>query len=169
MKIYYGTSRIVVIVGKIKIKIAKIRFFKFFKNIFFWLRETKMWRKVISYDIGCYGTPQYYLLNGIRDNWREFCFYSKTCHSFVVPTYFSLFGLINFGLTGIICEKDYSQIIYETVERKMWFDDIHHFSNPTNFCLFKNKFCVVDYASPETQCWVEKYGLEIQRKITALL
>ena len=36
----------------------------------------------------------------MKDNWREFVFYLKNKPRICAPTYFSLFGLINFQKTG---------------------------------------------------------------------
>ena len=98
MKIEKGTTRIVIIFRKFVIKIAKIQPLKAFKIALFW-KGTKFWKQLIrNYKYSL--TIQHFLMIGIVNNWQEFIFCRKYYSKFLVPTYFSLLGLVNIQKTG---------------------------------------------------------------------
>src|SRR5665213_2479302 len=95
----------------------------------------------------------WYLFRGISDNWTEFLFLFKNRKSaFLMPTYFSLFGLINICPLG---EEFENGLEYENAKR-LWVElytvtngDVlkegHHFEETKNFCIYKGVLKMCDY------------------------
>ena len=113
-------------------------------------------------DIGIEGYKDM-LLGGILANWREFLFFLKTRNSFLQPTYFSLFGLINVQKMGDPCTMKWRDLWYQFCELT---DDAvndahHHFAAPGNFCFDVGKLKIVDYGNKKTQKIIIEYGSKI--------
>ena len=106
------------------------------------------------------------LFRGFAENWNEYRFYLKTKHQFIQPTYFSLFGIVNFQKMGNICNlsrtNHWTQIAIITNEQAH--ADSHHFGEASNFCLEGSVLKILDYGNPKTQDVVMKFGTIIQEK-----
>lgn len=95
MKIAKGRKRTVYIFDDFVVKIPIVRYRLAFSIAMWWIRHGIFWKNIIEYDHYCYGTVQIFLFRGLAENWNEFELFCKTKHCFLVPTYFSFFGLIN--------------------------------------------------------------------------
>lgn len=116
-------------------------------------KEKQMQMKVLpgkKYEQYC--TVWIYLLGGIMANYYERKFYKQTKNPFVMPTYFSFFGLFNVqkrgeevnfwesdSLWGYVCTN--SQNIDQP------FCDNHTLCEPKNFCIDNGKLKLVDYGN----------------------
>ena len=81
---------------------------------------------------------RYLLFGGIMANWNEYLFYKETNNLFVMPTYFSFFGLINIQKRG----QDINFWKYDDIWRYIYqnsknenqpFCDSHSFAGKENF------------------------------------
>ena len=105
-----------------------------------------------------------YLFQGLFDNLSEFVFYlSHFNNEFLVPTYFSLFGLVNIQpLQKNVCDIDkdvWYHLIKNSSQKEIWDSSKHTFSTASNFSIDKNgKLKVMDYASAGVQKMTKKYG-----------
>lgn len=102
-----------------------------------------------SYEI--YGV-KFLLLSGIMTNWNEYIFYQKTKNLFVIPTYFSLFGLINISKKAekidFWSDKEVFDYIWaNSANANQVFCDSHSFAKKDNFGLDGNKLKMLDYGS----------------------
>jgi hypothetical protein len=82
----------------------------------------------------------YLLFGGIMANWNEYVFYKQTKNVFVMPTYFSLFGLVNIQKRGYEIvfwqEKDvWMYICDNSLNQQQPFCHSHSFNQVENFCL----------------------------------
>lgn len=163
-----GTSRYVIsipILG-IVIKFAQIhpkQAFLSLKDPVLTIREL-FWKQEYYQDM----LPFFwsYIFQGIKDNLSEFLFYiSNSDEKFLVPTYFSFFGIFNIQrLQKYICTdsmyvnvwKHFCRIVDDPNE--LMKNSPHTYENPKNFSLDREgKLRVVDYASASFQSILKKY------------
>lgn len=95
---------------------------------------------------------RYLLFGGIMANWNEYLFYRETKNLFVMPTYFSLFGLINIQKRGQeITFWEYKDvwmyICHNSVNENQPFCNSHSFAEKENFCLDGDKLKMLDYGN----------------------
>jgi hypothetical protein len=126
----------------------------------------------MSWDMYGYLTgPKQLLFKGMYENRSEYVFYSQYKSNFLLPTYFSFFGLFNIQKIGKKFEFKNEKEKYLSFWRQMLnvtsreaTKDGHHFSNPKNFCEENGKLKIMDYGSPYTQEVLEKYGEKIYKE-----
>ena len=136
-----GRDRVVVLVPwfKIVVKFPIIHLLQFLESLFTDLTCVRRWGRLgerVLWPIEVREGLKGQLFGGLAANWNEFLFYSKTNNPFLQPTYFSFFGLLNVQLLGEKCSLDESMFwnqLYELTDGRVR-DDMHHFSNPDNFC-----------------------------------
>lgn len=113
----------------------------------------------------------YYLFRGVTANISEFLYYIRnTDNTFLIPTYFSLFGIINIQpLQQNICtQKDevFGHLKSFTEFNELYKHNPHTFFEQTNFCIDKEgKLCILDYGSKGAQRMVTKYGKQFHSKL----
>lgn len=154
MPICRGTNRLVwtLPVTGLAIKIPRIRL-----QMLLWsLRcatDTEWFRReVFRYSSEDQGSMKWSLLKGVLDNWREYCFYREYPHRVLVPTYISIFGLVN--IQRLVTAERIDEVLLELICDVAGCDvcrDRHHFSNPANFCLENGRLRILDYGSARTQ------------------
>jgi len=110
-----------------------------------------------------YGTVAILLMGGIMANYQEWKFYRQTKNVFVMPTHFSLFGLLNIQKRGErITFWDGGEIwnyIHENIENhKQPFCDGHTLSEIDNFCLDDGHLRIVDYGSRGIEPFLKLHG-----------
>ena len=174
MYISKGSTRLVVIFPfmgfVIKFPLPKpIVFTKsFFRALKYKVKgETKLWEFVFAMDKdGTYTTNiRLTLLNGIYHNWKEYKLWRMTRSSFLEPTFFSLFVLINIQKYGKPLEVHYGTLWHQMLNYsngQVW-DNGHHFSNPNNFSFLNGNIKMIDYGDFGIEKVVIKYGDEIVR------
>jgi hypothetical protein len=166
MQIKRGNDRLVVLLPALclAIKFPRIYWRNFWGTFVecgfsasWWYKELFKWSAVVT-D----GTMKHWLFRGIMNNWLEFIFYWQTKHEFLVPTYFSFFGLCNIQKLGIspkIEERDfYVQMVIITQDEAHG----HHFCNPANFSYKDGKLQMLDYGDHRVQKVVVAFGKLIQ-------
>lgn len=179
MEIAQGTHRFVVAFPRlgIAVKIAKIRPLKALTSFIspFWhLNSCKKPRLINAFrqfyfetfkcSVYALATAKHHFFIGLADNWREFTFYRRTRNPFLQPTYFSLFGFVNFQRSNTPpCNENpgdiYMGLYYLTDCRVS--DDGHHFDEPNNFTVESGRLKILDYGHPTTQKIIAAYGQKI--------
>lgn len=111
----------------------------------------------------CYGTMAICLMGGVMANYQEWKFYKKTKNVFVMPTYFSLFGLLNIQKRGQrITFWDGTAVwlyIHENIQNHdQPFCDGHTLSEIDNFCLDNGCLKMVDYGSRYVEPFLKLNG-----------
>ncbi len=172
MYISKGTTRLVIILPSfgfvIKFPLPKPFLFtkSFLRALKFKLKgESRLWEFVFAMDEdGTYSTNiRTTLLNGIFHNWKEYKLWRKTRSSFLEPTYFSFFGLINIQKYGHPLEVHYGTLWHQVLDysnNQVW-DNGHHFSNPDNFSFSNGAIKMIDYGDFGIEKVVIGYGNEI--------
>lgn len=162
MQIRNGTCRTVLLIPSlgIVIKVAKIRLIS--AVVDFWpIRRRRLWGLKLASNV--HGSPRWFLLRGIHDNWGEFVYYIWTRHPLLQPTYFSLLGLINIQRLTEPCTmngRDLLAHISQLTNKGAW-KDSHHFVNPNNFAYDGDKLKICDYGGPSTQELISAWGTKI--------
>ena len=111
----------------------------------------------------CYGTMAICLMGGVMANYQEWKFYRETKNVFVMPTYFSLFGLLNIQKRGEkITFWDGAGVwcyIHENIQNHhQLFCDGHTLSEIDNFCLDNGRLKMVDYGSRSVEPFLKLNG-----------
>jgi hypothetical protein len=164
MKIARGKSRKVWIFEKIVLKFPVMHFKEVCKTIIRSYRHGQLLR-CLKADMNAYGQPRRRLFLGIRDNWSEFVFYVFHPSPFLMPTYFSLFGLLNIQKRGEKARIERINLLSQlrVITNDAIKADGHAFLNTDNFCVLDGHLLMVDYGSPKTQGVLKEYGDKIHR------
>lgn len=170
MKIKKGSRRIVFIFPSLGfvIKIPKILLFRVLQHITIdiWGGHKKYLKKWFKYSVDTWGGFKNLAYKGIHDNWHEYKFYSSNHNTFLQPTYFSLYGLLNIQKYGKQIKMN-GQILLpyfmNLTENEAWKDN-HHFFASKNFCFDGSNIKILDYGSKKTQKIISKWGEKIVKE-----
>lgn len=93
-----------------------------------------------------------YLLGGIMANYHERQFYKRTKNPFVMPTYFSFFGLFNIQKRGKKIDfwdmyGIWGYVYHNSQNPNQPFCDGHTLADPKNYCTDNGKLKLVDYGN----------------------
>jgi len=118
-------------------------------------------KKAKAYEMA--GFPASYLLAGIMANLQEFYFTIFHRNNFIMPTYFSFFGLINIQkkgdkITFWDSEDIWAYVCKNSIHRNQPYCDSHVFSNIDNFCIDRGKLRICDYGSRNVQEFLNLNG-----------
>lgn len=167
MKITKSESRLVVVLPELGIVIKFPIIHLVIGSRVFWndlsKKGNRLHDELLRYTIEMDGSLKRLLFKGIVDNWREWRFYQRTRHPFCQPTYLSLFGLLNIQRFAHPCtlqDIDLWCQLHELTKGAV-FKDLHHFTNPNNFCLNSGGLRILDYGGLKTQEVVQEFGNEI--------
>lgn len=163
-----GRDRIVFIfpLVRVAVKFPIFHFFEATKLFFYRPKKGGRWKYLKRYvfrQLGSNFGVKGLLFRGVSANWVEFLFYLKTKNSFLQPTYFSLFGLLNIQRCGEPCQLQEINLwcqLNELTNGKVY-DDSHHFRNPHNFCFHKHRFRILDYGNRQGHDVIIQYGVKI--------
>lgn len=147
MRLKQGNTRYVIILKKIVIKLPRIKLLSFIKSCVHNAKHGNL-IKSFKFSSSALLSPRALLFKGIIDNFNEYRLYKKLHHKLLMPTYFSLFGLLNLQKRGEVVSEDVHSFkkLYEATNGEI-FKDSHAFDNPENFCLDQGIFKMVDYGS----------------------
>lgn len=123
-------------------------------------KSSKRIYREFKYPMEVRGLNRDLLCKGLYDNWHEYLFYRETYHVFVLPTYFSLFGLLNIQKYGKQQEMSLGFIFgqFKRITDEEVVIDGHHFIEWKNFCIEGGKIKILDYGSVKTQYLIWKWG-----------
>jgi|GEM_PF-3185922 len=151
MQIKVGTHRVALIFDKIVIKFPRILNFRFL------LKETLKHAKQLKFRDIYFDFKETHRVfkKGFYENWHERCCWKENLGklNYLVPTKFSLIGLINFQVKATgdhitrkeavnICEK-----IHATMKEDFWKTDQHTLDNKKNYLRGEKIIKLVDYGS----------------------
>jgi hypothetical protein len=162
MKIESGSTRAVLLLGWFVLKFPifakpdwhSVRFI-FKMGLHKYVLRNKNFEPDISYfnffeSLTAVMTP---FTDGVFSNWLEFYYYLKTRNDFLVPTYFSFFGLVNVQKQIVKIKIRDEGLIYPFEEFFSIIDDYHR---PSSFKLLL-PFC--HHMLKESYCWGDDGGL----------
>ena len=162
MMIERGKGRTVLVFRGFVVKLAMIHPLLAVKTVFRYASKGYL-LECLKWDTYAIGSPRRLLLRGITENWREFILYCQCRSPFLMPTYLSLFGLLNIQKAGCILTDDdvdpWSQLFEITNGGIL--DDRHTFEATGNFCIENGKLRIVDYGSIRAHRVLRQYGNKI--------
>ena len=166
MIIKHGTYRMALIFDSFVIKIAKVHALLAIIKLISWAKKGRL-RQNFSLSFGSFNGPREWLVKGILENWHEFSFCIFEDNRFIMPTYFSFFGLFNIQKRGSLSKislRDLDRLFLPILGKKFYRS--HHWSNPDNFVLDEfGHITMCDYGSPKTKqevsCHVDELCLTI--------
>jgi hypothetical protein len=169
-----GSDRVVITFPAlgIAVKIARIRIFR---AVYLFLKEVfkRRWSTLKMRFTHPMKTPWSLwgmLFRGLASNWMEFYLYQKTKHPILQPTFLSLAGLVNVEKYNDPCTKETNP--YLELRRiagiRAMLKDMHHLSNPSNFCIVNGKLRFLDYGSKETRAFIIQYGSKVFEQFQTL-
>jgi len=163
MKVVKGSWRTVIVLEKFAIKIPKINITIALKIACYEIRYGVFWKNLFDYSYEMYGSVHIHLFKGIMANWLEYQYYRETKSSFLVPTHFSLCGLVNIQkrADALKMNDDFWSQMYRLTNGEV-FDDSHHFAEPANFSKTNGQLQMIDYGSKRCHNVIRKYGEKIQ-------
>lgn len=164
MKIKKGTYRIVFIFNKFVVKIPKFHIKAGIEQLHICYKIKRL-KNVWQWGSSSYSGCMRWFFGGIADNWQEYRFYSKTKLAILMPTYFSLLGLLNIQKRGQTLKMDSFDLwchLCDLTNEDVW-DDNHTFVNPKNFCVEDGVLKIIDYPKA-THRVLKTYGERIERE-----
>jgi hypothetical protein len=171
MEVKRGNDRLVILIPSLQIalKFPRIYLHNAWDNIASCFTDKGHWKyELFKWTTQADGTLKHWLFRGIMANWLEFCYYMSTRYSFIVPTYFSLFGLVNIQQFSEPCSfnsSDFLSQLVDSTDQEICRDpDVngHHFMKSANFSLQGGKWRAIDYGAIDAQATLTKYGKKIQ-------
>ena len=146
----------------IVIKMPIIYFRSGLKTIYYELKHRRFKKHCLEYTVDHWGSMQMLLFKGIVENWNEFTFCaSERNPAYLVPTYFSMFGLLNIQkiASPMSGSNNVLWLWFTTIiSQEELFKDSHHFVNPENFSYQNDKFQIIDYGTSRARGVLRKYG-----------
>lgn len=162
-----GMHRTVFIVPSlgIVVKFPVSRLGTAWQHIKYLTRKRKtLYKEIFVWDLRVENTLKNYLFMNLYQNWSEFTHFLRYRHPFTQPTYFSLFGFVNFQKLGDTLEMNYVDLWYQMLDligKEAAWRDAHHFSEPTNFCVVDGHLKMVDYGSEASRSVVNEFGTKL--------
>ncbi len=168
MNFVKGKDRLVLVLPAlgIVIKFPIIRAKEVFKKAFSDIRD-KHWKAFARYFSTWSPESQYVasgkLLRGIVSNKRERRLWKRTRNAFLVPTFFSFFGLVNVEKYSKPYEGDYIDL-WDQIRRitnEEAYLNPHQFSEVKNYSLVDGKLKMIDYGGHGSEWVIVKWGTRI--------
>jgi hypothetical protein len=165
MKLAKGEARTVFVFENFVVKISKLHLRRTVEIVWESIRRGYL-RKCLGWGIYTYCSPRRLLFLGIMENWREFIFYLFNRSPFLMPTYFSLFGIINIQEKGEVAKIETVDLWCQLAQMTNHAVNCcgHHFANPGNFCNENGHLKIFDYGNPKVQEVVKQFGDKIYRE-----
>lgn len=170
LEIKKGTWRIAILIPKlnIAIKLPRIYLKTAYKMALSRIKykgfSRLMWKEIFEFGVYSPETILARLFKGIAENFGEFVFYLSTRHVFLLPTYFSVFGLINVQKLAIEPKINDRDLLYQMATLTYDKANGHHYRNPANFSYQNGKLQILDYGDPRVQRVVKEFGKILQEK-----
>lgn len=165
MRICKGSTRIVLIIGPWAVKIAIINPIKALKIAWQDIKHGKP-TKIIKASYQHWCSVNHYLFRGIIANLLERRFYRRTKNTFLVPTWFSFFGLINIQPAGKSPNFKNTHFIMNYIgdisgRPRIFFENNHTLGLADNFCIIGGRLQICDYGDKSFQSFLEEWGERI--------
>ncbi len=158
-----GTSRIVLVYKDIAIKFPWINFFKLYRDFCRARKNGTVSKKIGRHHKNKVIAVIKYFLHLLTANRREYLYYKNN------PTEESLLPVIKSFMFGYIIIQPKGEVLsavnprWEKCRQKLQNKGIDDFDllEPMNFCIFKGKVTLLDYASVVTQSALNSCGFEV--------
>ncbi|MFA5124202.1 MAG: hypothetical protein WC473_00025 [Patescibacteria group bacterium] len=166
---YSGDTRFVLVIGFLAFKFAKINPFMALKCGLKQFSNSPHIRQMIKkYGYTCSFSPLYWLFRGVMANWSEWCYYRRTRLPILAPTHLSL-GLVNIQAAGAypqVTEKYFRDQISHIIGHDENDDedihaDPHTLRQIENYVVLNGRLKIIDYGSPKSWTFLEKWGRKI--------
>lgn len=157
-----GCRRYVIVIGPwIALKFPRIRLWLAVNVLRDDIKNGNMLNKFQKYDYRYAGTIQHAVLAGLMENWKEFVYWRRFGFDWLVPTYFSLFGLVNVQKAGEEFDFDKNGIFWSQISEhfgdKVYEGDEHAFAEDENYVLIDSQVRLVDYGNFRNEDFFAKY------------
>ncbi len=151
MRFAFGGSRFVVLIGPYAIKFARLRLIRAAYRLLFHLLHRQAFAKLRSFGTTVTHGGVRYLLSGVIANRHEFRLWRQSPQTYLVPTLFSFFGLVNIQVRGErISEAELSaDHPFPILLQSMTEAGRGDMMRPVNFCRLNGHVMLVDYGSDE--------------------
>ena len=109
--------------------------------------------------------PHTFLIGGVSANRLEAKYYKETKFKILIPTIFSLWGLVNIQYRGKpVDDKTITHKVYNASKGSSAGDG-HCFNDLDNYALWNGGVRLVDYGSITTQAILSQYSEEIEKEL----
>ncbi|MDO8482951.1 MAG: hypothetical protein Q7S86_04000 [bacterium] len=144
----YGATRLVLLVGGLAIKFARLPWFRLICRGFFWLSKGKALQRPRELYGSLHIGILKYVLSGIMANVDEYYFSREFPDLPLAPTLFTFFGLVNIQRRGeAIDASELKECPFQDLATQLEFD----LNRPEQFCRIKGKIVLADYGNPLVQ------------------
>lgn len=159
MHFAWGMSRFVIVLPNVVIKFAYFNPLTFLKNGIGYLWRGDVDSRVEQYRFKDTSGLMRFLPSRLIVNWQEYMFYQETCASYLAPTLWSFYGLINIQRRGRVVRGDeevweqyvkalHSQEFLPTYINGVYITDINH---APNLCFIDGNLVIHDYGDWKVQ------------------
>lgn len=167
MEIKSGSYRTAIIFPRIGlvIKIPRIYLVSYLRSYRYYIKHLG-WKhgllhllEGLAHGSDIMGSMRHALFKGFLDNWKEWIYYVKTRHPFVVPTICSFFGIFNVQPLVSPFWDDFSRVTRRYMELidEEEFGDYHHFLVQDNYGFYRGTLRMIDYGYYRTQEFLNQH------------
>ncbi len=152
LRLSWGTTRFVVLVGRVAIKVARPRPLWVLRRLLvYWVTGVANPR-LLAYADDPLKSGFRHLFAGVVANWREYQLWRESPRSFLVPTVCSFWGIVNVQKRGEKIRKDDLAELhpFRALLLNLPADAIGDMTKAENFCHYEGRVCLVDYGDTET-------------------
>jgi hypothetical protein len=155
MKICSGTTRFVILVGPYAIKIARIRIFHFAMRLIMHGRNGQVRERMeVNQDTSIMKAIVRRLLLGVQANLAEQQIYKERPQKHLMPTLFTICGLVNVQCRGIPVEEGELQA-QNPFQHFVHIDAIgQDLTKAANFSKLRGQIYLHDYGQPELRAYL---------------
>lgn len=162
----WGTTRFVVLVGPIAIKIARIRPLRMVQRFIKHQINGEVKAKMCHFSENPFIAAVKYVFAGPFVNWSEYRLYQSSLEPFFVPTNWSFGGMVNIQRRGTAVTQEeldahhpFGKMALEEMPEVMRKD----MTRADNFCWYDGHLCLIDYGGKEvfTYFWRPKLKRDV--------
>lgn len=152
LRFSWGTTRLVVLVGPVVIKVARIRLFRMIRRLVEHWVNCKVRVRLHAFAENPFIAGLKYICAGTIANWSEYRLWQDSPQSFFVPTIWSFGGIVNLQKRGASVSQAELNTSHPFKERlaTMPEDLLRDLTKAANFCRYEERICLFDYGGKET-------------------
>jgi hypothetical protein len=146
----WGATRFVLLIGGVVIKIARLpNPFRSLLRLIEHQKNGEVRERLLVFGCNPLTGAVTYLFYGVVANRLEAALWQESHNEHLVPTRFSLFGIMNLQDRGesITQEELDASHPFRTLLRSIPTDTDHDLEKAENFCRYKGHICLADYGS----------------------
>lgn len=152
IRISWGTTRFVVLVGTVAIKMVRPRPLWVLRRLARYLITGVAPKRLLAYADNPLESAAKHLFAGVAVNRREYRLWQEFPHHFMVPTLYSLRGIVNIQMRGQAISEEELALShpFRSSLKGMTPDAIGDMVKAMNFCRYEGHICLLDYGSEDT-------------------